>query len=81
MPLAPSPQWVHRTLTPCSLQQAAEDLHFGIRVADELIDGNRNRDAELLHVLDVAAEVDHALLKRDEIFLLELFLGRYHHGS
>ena len=52
-----------------------DGVHFGIRVGDEVVDGDRDRHAELLHVLDVAAKVGAALLERFDVFLLEVFLG------
>ena len=39
-----------------------------------MVDGDHHRHAELLHVLDVAAEIGAALLDRLDVFLAEVFL-------
>ncbi len=55
--------------------EVADRLDLGIGVGDEVVDGDRDRHAELLHVLDMAAEIGEALLERLDILLLELVLG------
>src|SRR5690606_35922270 len=52
-----------------------DDLNLGLGVGDEVVDPDDRRDAELTHVLDVAEQVDHALLDRFDVFLAEIGLG------
>ena len=82
MPLPPSAQCVQlKASTPCSWQKSRDRLDLGIGVGDEMIDGDGDRHAELLHVLDMAAEIGEALLQRLDILLLEIVLGRRRHAS
>ena len=57
------------------LAEGLDGIDFGFRVCDEVIDGNGNRHAELLHVFEMAAQVGTALLQGFDIFLLEIILG------
>ena len=49
-------------------------LDLGWRVGMEMVDGHHRRHAELLHVLDVAAEIGAALLHRLDVFRAEVLL-------
>ena len=48
---------------------------FGIRVGDEVVDGHRNRHAELLHIFQVASKIGQPLLDRVHAFLLQIILS------
>src|SRR4029078_225441 len=54
---------------------APDHLDLGIGVADEMVDRHRDRHPELLHVVDMAAEIGEALLQGFDILLLEVVLG------
>ena len=53
----------------------AHRFDLGVGVGDEVIDGDGDRHAELLHVLDMAAEIGETLLERLDILLLEIVLA------
>src|SRR5207244_2810252 len=48
---------------------------LGIGIADEMVYCDGDRHAELLHVLDMPAEICEALLQRLDILLLEIVLA------
>ena len=49
-------------------------LDFGVGVGDEVVDCYDGRHAELLHILDMAAEIGAALLHRFDVFRAEIVL-------
>ena len=49
-------------------------LDLSVGVGGEVVDADHRRHAELLHVLDMAAEIGAALLHRLDVLLAEVFL-------
>ena len=75
MPAEPSAQCLQRIAS--DALRGDEILHrldLGIGVGGEVVDRDHHRHAELLHVLDVTAEVGAALLHRLDILGAEVFL-------
>src|SRR5439155_232716 len=56
------------------LDEVLHRLDLGLGIGGEVVDRHHRRHAELLHVLDVAAEVEAALPDRLDVFLAEVFL-------
>ena len=75
MPAEPLAQCLHRIASaPMRGDIVLHRLDFGVGVGIEVVDRDHRRHAELLDVLDVAAEIGAALLHRLDVLLAEVFL-------
>ena len=73
-PAPPSAQWPASTASTPMLARSAffSELHLGVGVGAEMVDRDDRRNAELLHVLDVALQIRQAGFERLEILGLEV---------
>ena len=64
----------HDSLDAERLALLLDQGNFGVGIGRETVDRDHRGQAELLHVLDVAAQIAEACVQRRKVFLLEIFL-------